>query len=76
MGGNKMAQYQRIHSTVTLEGREQITYGMLCGERVIPDMSTEKEKVDELVSLCNELDLGPVHMQNVVDDWIGVGCQV
>ena len=71
-----MEQYQRVQSKVTMEGRETITYGILCGETVIPDMSTEKEAVDRLVALCNQLQLDPIHMQNVVDDWLGIGCEV
>lgn len=57
-----------------------ITYGIACIEEddgiseliiQIPDISTDREKIEHLVQLCNVLQLSPIHLQDVVDDYIG-----
>ena len=54
-----------------------VTYGIACIEEddgikelisQIPDVSTNLEEVEQLVTLCNEQQLSPIHLQDVVDD--------
>ena len=52
------------------EGKAWDTYGITYGDIVIEDISTEKCKIEKLVSLCNELDLSPIHIHDVVDDFL------
>lgn len=52
------------------EGKLWNTYGITYGDIVIEDISTEKEKIEKLVRLCNELDLDPIHIHDVVEDFL------
>lgn len=36
----------------------------------IADISTSKEKIKKLVNLCNELSLEPIHIYDVIEDFI------
>ena len=54
-----------------------LTYGIACVDEddgtkelitQIPDISTDREKVERLVTVCNEQQLSPIHLQDVVDD--------
>lgn len=36
----------------------------------VHDISTEKEKIAELVSLCNRYHLAPEHLRDVIDDFL------
>jgi hypothetical protein len=54
-----------------------VTYGIACVEEddgikelisQIPDVSTNLKEVEQLVTLCNEQQLSPIHLQDVVDD--------
>jgi len=36
----------------------------------VRDVSADKEKIDELVSLCNRLQLDPEHLFDVIDDFL------
>ena len=54
-----------------------VTYGIACVEEddgikelisQIPDVSNNREEVEQLVKLCNEQHLSPIHLQDVVDD--------
>lgn len=39
--------------------------------RRISDVSVDSEGLHELVRLCNELELDPVHLDDVVEDFVG-----
>ena len=36
----------------------------------VHDVTTDKQAIDELVSLCNRLDLSTVHLIDVVEDFL------
>ena len=36
----------------------------------VHDITTDKQALDELVSLCNRLDLSTVHLMDVVEDFL------
>ena len=37
----------------------------------IRDVTPNKEKMERLVSACNKLELSPIHIYDVIDDFIG-----
>ena len=51
-----------------------ITYGIACvceGERsAVSDLSLDRDKVQKLADLCNELQLDPVHLLDVAEDFV------
>ena len=51
-------------------GNQHETYGLIYNNTVINDISTNKEKVEKLVFLCNELELSPIHIYDVIDDFL------
>ena len=56
---------------VYVEGKEYTVYGMRYDdELVVGDLSTDLDKVKELVRKCNEYQLEPIHMFDVIDDFI------
>ena len=73
--------YERIRGITVSEGRCYTTYGIaaraLCGSEQnnvtvasVPDISTDGEAVDVLVAHCNRLALSPVHLNDVVEDFL------
>ena len=73
--------YERIRGITVSEGRCYTTYGIvaraLCGSEQnsvtvasAPDISTDGEAVDALVARCNRLALSPVHLNDVVEDFL------
>lgn len=53
-----------------LEGVPYTSYGIQCGDVVIHDVSLEKESMENLVALCNREDLAPVHVRDIVEDFL------
>lgn len=63
--------YSVNHSTITDEnGTKHDTYGISYADKEIKDISTEKKKVEKLVSLCNNLSLSPIHINDVIEDFL------
>lgn len=57
------------------EGKLKLLYGVCCIDRWrtvknCRGISSNKSSVQELVSLCNKLRLSPVHLADVVEDFI------
>lgn len=46
------------------------TYGITCDDREIKDISTNKEKVESLINLCNKNNLSPMHLDDVIEDFL------
>ena len=58
-------------TTVTNEdGETAQSYGITYDSREIYDISTDKEKVERLIALCNEGNLSPIHIDNIIDDFL------
>ena len=53
-----------------LEGVPYTSYGIQCGDVVIHDVSLDKESMENLVALCNREDLAPVHVRDIVEDFL------
>lgn len=73
--------YEKTRDTVLLEGKRYTTYGIaarvLCDSEQnnvtvasVPDISTDMAEVDALVARCNRLALSPVHLNDVVEDFL------
>ncbi|MBQ4327978.1 MAG: hypothetical protein IJC32_06160 [Clostridia bacterium] len=73
--------YERIRGITVSEGKRYTTYGIvaraLCGSEQnsvtvasVPDISTDMAEVDALVARCNRLALSPVHLNDVVEDFL------
>ena len=67
--------YKLNTSTVSDEdGINHKTYGITYQEKEIFDISTNKEKIKNLIALCNEQKLSPIHLNDVIDDFLVENC--
>ena len=56
---------------VIVEGREYTVYGMKYNDGPFAaDLSTDKHSVQRLVEKCNEYQLEPIHMFDVIEDFL------
>ncbi len=67
-------KYSLIQNNHESHNSPHTTYGICVtdGVRVIeeiPDISPNREQVNELVSLCNRLKLSSIHLHDVVEDF-------
>ena len=70
--------YRIIQEEKNMEGRRYIVWGMEAYEgdnpsrpvKRIGDISTSRERVEELVQACNDGELSLFHMEDVVEDWL------
>ena len=63
--------YTINESKVTDEENEIIlSYGISFGEKQIKDISVNKTKIETLVNLCNKNNLSPIHIYDVIDDFL------
>ncbi len=73
---NKCTRYELIEGIFTLDQQEHKGYGISVNYTNIDtpllfhDISTNKNDVIKLVSLCNELQLDPIHIRDVIDDYL------
>ena len=51
-------------------GVKIISAGSVCVMDVISDVSVSERKVTELIRICNELDLRPCHLRDVIEDFL------
>ena len=68
-------KYRVIGSLVEIDGAIYTSYGIGCefeGNLLleIKDLSTNKTRVEKLVLLCNDLQLDPIHIDDVVEDFL------
>lgn len=63
--------YGLLKSNVTIEGKTYPTYGIEAGDLKIPDVSTEQSKVKNLVNWMNTLELDPIHIDDIIEDFLG-----
>ena len=58
-------------SKVTNEENEIIlSYDISFGEKQIKDISVNKTKIETLINLCNQNNLSPIHIYDVIDDFL------
>ncbi|MBQ7931702.1 MAG: hypothetical protein IJ334_11880 [Clostridia bacterium] len=72
-------QYILIESNYTVNGIGYTTYGIALADitdgcaviiEAIPDLSPDRERTSRLAGLCTELHLSPLHLADVVDDFL------
>ena len=64
-------KYTLIKSFKENDGGQLVaTYGIGCGECSITDVSCDEYAIRQLVSDCNRYRLDPVHLNDVVQDFI------
>ncbi len=62
--------YKLISREVTIDGENYVTYGVSCETASVDDISADKGRVEDLVELCNRLDLAPEHIFDVAEDFV------
>ena len=67
-----------IKKEYTLENQVYIGYGIGCfidgKEMIFENLSADYRKVSNLVEICNDLSLSPVHLCDAVDDFL-IDCE-
>ncbi|MDO4302146.1 MAG: DUF6514 family protein [Clostridia bacterium] len=69
-------KYAIVKDTLSIEGISYNTYGIIVlfnnkPIRYISDIFLNENEIESFVSLCNELKLSPIHLDEVIDDIIG-----
>jgi len=73
--------YGIISETFSLDGQARIAYGIAMYAHIeqtetgsvvatVCDLSADKESVLELIKACNEGELLPIHLYDVVEDYL------
>ena len=65
-----MWNYQVIQSSILIEEEQYTTYGIACEDTVVHDISPNKKSITDLVHKLNLLQLLPIHLNDVIDDFI------
>lgn len=70
-------KYKMIEGLYSVENETHTGYGIAldddaCPNMKFPDMSTNRAEVETLVDLCNSLQLSPIHLEDVVDDFLAL----
>lgn len=71
-----MYEYELTKWRYIAEGKFHTGYGIaLKGNGIydavyISDITANREKAEKIIALCNELQLSPIHLQEVVDDFM------
>lgn len=67
-----MEPYFLIANTYIVEDRSHIGYGIGCraDNSAFEDMSTDLIVIGNLINLCNKLKLSPLHLKDVVEDFL------
>ena len=56
----------------TIENKDYLVYGIRYDdEYCVRDVSSDKAAIERLISDCNKYDLDPIHLRDVVEDFIG-----
>lgn len=71
-------KYFIVESTVTVNGIPQITYGIAtldvsspeAFDACIYDITTDRKSIEQLVALCNREKLSPIHLYDVIEDFL------
>ena len=52
------------------DGKPIKTYGITCNDLIIKDVSIDKQKVETLIDLCNKNQVSPIHLEDIIDDFL------
>lgn len=73
---NYNIRYELIEGSFTLDSKTYVGYGISVIDTrsgkctLFHDISVNKNDIANLVSLCNELKLDPIHIRDVIDDFL------
>ena len=62
--------YQMISGSYILEGRRYTSYGIRWKDGKIEDLSIDRMAVEALISMCNDHALSPVHLPDIIADFL------
>lgn len=63
--------YRLISKRTIVEGEEYVVYGIrYSDEYCFEDISTNQKAVKELADVCNKLSLSPIHLADVIEDFL------
>ncbi len=63
--------YKLVSKRETVEGKEYVVYGIKYNdEYCFEDISTDEKPVKELADNCNKFSLDPVHLKDVIEDFL------
>lgn len=62
--------YVLCKSFKEIEGKIYEVFGIECDNMKIDDISTDRERVEHLIKLANELSLSTIHIRDAVLDFI------
>lgn len=71
-----MVYFRLFEETRVLDGKEYEAYGVAafdeCGEMVtvVPDITVKKDKALSLARMCEKMELSPLHLRDVAEDYI------
>lgn len=69
--GKQKKMYKMTEDKIMEDCKEYITYGIWYDDEFhVKDVSLNKKEVEELVQLCNDGNLHPIHLYDVVEDVI------
>ena len=69
-------RYELTASEIQLCESTGISFGIRCLDDddvemcVINDILPDRQKVEELVKVCNEMEVSPIHLPDIVEDFL------
>lgn len=74
-----MNRYIVVKNQCLFEGASQIEFGIsyveVCDDNIavlssVPNLSPDYKAVEKLVNICNDLQLDPIHLYDVAEDFV------
>lgn len=63
--------YKMVMNEAEIEGNEYVAYGIIHnGGKCVREICVVKAEVEELIKLCNRLQLSPLHLEDVTEDFL------
>ncbi len=62
--------YRILCEEQRIDGAWYTVYGIACGRMTISNVSSDADKLSKLIALCNTLELSPLHLPEVVEDFL------
>lgn len=63
--------YKLTDKKIVVENQQYTVYGIKYNDTIcIDDISTDKNKVEKLISDCNNHELDPIHLADIVEDFL------
>lgn len=63
--------YTITKEEIIIENKKRTVYGIRYGDICINDITTDRDGLERLIGLCNSELLDPIHLEDVVMDFIG-----